>query len=84
MDNSDKQKIDKDTIKESKNNLEIEVKTVTDFQEVIFEVRDMFKDIIIDFDYFPLFYDKKIDYFPLTEENFKNPTRTQGFDAAVA
>lgn len=34
------------------------------FHALLVEIRDRFKDILTDFEYFPIFYDHKITYFP--------------------
>ena len=44
---------------------ECEVENEYHFHELLSEIRDRFNDIIIDFDFFPIFYDHKINYFPL-------------------
>ncbi|MFA6461472.1 MAG: Lrp/AsnC family transcriptional regulator [Candidatus Woesearchaeota archaeon] len=44
--------------------LEIETKTVQEFQDIFIEIRGKFSDMITDFDSFPLFKDHKINYFP--------------------
>ena len=37
----------------------------TAFHDLLTQIRDKFNDIIIDFDFFPIFFDHKINYFPL-------------------
>lgn len=44
--------------------LEIETKTLNEFQDIFVEIRGKFADIITDFDSFPLFKDHMINYFP--------------------
>jgi len=44
--------------------LEIETKSVQEFQDIFIEIRGRFAEIITDFDSFPLFKDYKINYFP--------------------
>jgi Lrp/AsnC family transcriptional regulator, leucine-responsive regulatory protein len=47
--------------------LECELENEKKFHELLVDIRDKFNDIITDFDFFPIFYDHKINYFPLSE-----------------
>ncbi|MFH1439352.1 MAG: Lrp/AsnC family transcriptional regulator [Candidatus Woesearchaeota archaeon] len=44
--------------------MEVETKTVEDFQNIFVAIRSKFKDIINGFESFPLFKDETINYFP--------------------
>ena len=44
---------------------ECEVVNENAFHDLLSQVRDRFNDILVDFDFFPIFYDHKINYFPL-------------------
>lgn len=46
---------------------ECEVENEKAFHQLLSEIRDLFNDIIIDFDFFPIFYNHKINYFPLSQ-----------------
>ncbi len=50
---------------------ECEVEHELHFHELLSQIRDRFNDILIDFDFFPIFYDHKINYFPLGEQIIK-------------
>jgi len=45
--------------------LECEVKDEKKFYELLLDIRDKFDDILIDFEFFPIFLDHKINYFPV-------------------
>lgn len=45
---------------------EVEIEDEKRFHEFLLEVRDKFNDIILDFDFFPIFYDHKVTYFPVS------------------
>ncbi len=45
---------------------EVEIEDEKKFHEFLLEVRDKFNDIILDFDFFPIFYDHKVTYFPVS------------------
>lgn len=51
---------------------ECEVENERHFHALLSEIRDRFNDILIDFDFFPIFYDHKINYFPLGEQIIRN------------
>lgn len=44
--------------------MEIETKDVEEFQELFVEIRGKFSDLITNFEYFPLFRDHVLNYFP--------------------
>ena len=44
--------------------MEIETKTLEEFQEIFVDIRGKFGDLIAGFESFPLFKDHVIDYFP--------------------
>ncbi|MBS3158975.1 AsnC family transcriptional regulator [Candidatus Woesearchaeota archaeon] len=44
---------------------ECEVQDQKEFQKLLVETRDKFEDIISDYEIFPIFYDHKINYFPM-------------------
>jgi len=46
---------------------ECEVENEKEFHKLLVDIRDKFNDILIDFDFFPIFYDHKINYFPLSQ-----------------
>ena len=43
---------------------ECEIEDEKKFHQLLLDIRDKFNDIITDFDFFPIFYDHKITYFP--------------------
>ncbi len=44
--------------------MEIETKSVEEFQNIFVEIRGGFSDIVTNFEYFPLFRDHVLNYFP--------------------
>jgi len=46
---------------------ECEIEDEKKFHALLADIRDKFNDIIIDFDFFPIFFDYKINYFPLSK-----------------
>ena len=47
--------------------LEYEIENEKEFHRQLSDLRDRFNDIILDFDFFPIFFDHKINYFPLSQ-----------------
>lgn len=47
--------------------LECEIENERKFHELLVDIRDKFNDIILDFDFFPIFKDHKINYFPVSD-----------------
>ncbi len=50
---------------------ECEVENEKEFHNILVDIRDKFNDILTDFDFFPIFYDHKINYFPLSQLDLK-------------
>ncbi len=44
---------------------EVEIEDEKKFHSFLFDLRGKFNDILLDFDFFPIFYDHKVNYFPL-------------------
>jgi len=48
---------------------ECEIENEKEFHKLLVDIRDKFNDILTDFDFFPIFYDHKINYFPLKQSH---------------
>jgi len=46
---------------------ECEVENEKEFHKLLADIRDKFNDILTDFDFFPIFYDHKINYYPISK-----------------